>query len=77
MKSKLPIKTQARREFWGKEAKEALRKVLVEFTGCDIQTRGWPCGTCTLELFDAMGVPPEKSNRAWRAILNIRGDKEA
>jgi len=68
--------------------REAFRQFLVEQTGCEVQDgadgNGWPCGTCTMELLNRMGLDegdpeyhernPEhdRHNEVWRAILQIR-----
>jgi len=68
------------------ECKEELRQWLIKWTkGCNIQTGGWSCGTCTIWLLKQLGVresgnynkPRNRLNEVWRAILQIRGDKEA
>ena len=65
-----------------KEAREELRQWLVHYTQCSIQD-GWPCGTCAIHFLKQLGVkeshqhnkPVDRLNEAWRAILQIRGEK--
>jgi len=69
-----------------KQAREDLRKYLVEYTGCEIQD-GWPCGTCIMALLNGLGLddtkpeykehnkPIDRHNEVWRAILQIREEK--
>lgn len=69
-------------------AKRAFRDFLVEYTSCTVQEgedgMSYPCGTCTIALFDGMGLkankpafsehnePHDRANEVWRAILQIR-----
>lgn len=72
-----------------KKAREELRQWLVRNCGgCNIQEgkdqKGWPCGTCVMDLLNRIGLDsskPEYSevneehdrhNEVWRAILQIR-----
>jgi len=77
-----------------KQAREDLRKWLVKYTadcvvqsGCDAKGKhkdfGWPCGTCTINLLNELGLihngeyrahnkPTDRINEVWRAILQIR-----
>jgi len=70
-----------------KEARESLKKWAVKYTaGCNIQS-GWPCGTCFLDLLKELGLdceskeydehnePVDRANEVWRAILQIRENK--
>jgi hypothetical protein len=77
------------------EREKMLSSYIVKWTGCTIQGGfdakgklqdcGWPCGTCTCDLFGRLGVhenkrhnePVDKVNEAWRAILQIRGEEDA
>ena len=72
----------------GKAKREAFRKFVVGYTGCNVQEgengKAWPCGTCANALFGEMGLDSEKpeysrrnkpidrSNEVWRAVLQIR-----
>jgi len=68
------------------EAREALRKWLVKYTGgCELHD-GWPCGTCTCYLFGQLldksapeygehNDPVDRVNEIWRAILQIRAGR--
>jgi len=69
-----------------KEAKEEFRQWLVKHTrGCDIQSDGWPCGTCVIDLLVRLGVKENgnhnveisRENEMWRGILQIRGEEGA
>lgn len=65
-------------------ARDGLRRWLVESTGCAIQHTGWPCGTCTLDLLSRIGLTAnhphyasrnpghDRRNEVWRAIIQIR-----
>jgi len=68
------------------KVREEIREALVGGTGCGIQDgqdeSNWPCGTCTLDLLERLGVeegehndPVDRANEVWRAILQIR-DKD-
>ena len=72
------------------KAREELRKWMVEYTDCDLQTGSggaWPCETCTATLLKSIGLAltdPQYSehndevyhfNEVWRAILQIRDAK--
>lgn len=48
--------------------RETLRIALREATGCTIQNRGWPCGSCYGAMSD------ELTNKDWQAVLLKRGD---
>lgn len=66
------------------EAREALRRWLIAYTGCTIQHDGWPCGTCFNHLLTRIGLDlphpayrisnaePDRANEVWRAIVQIR-----
>ena len=75
-----------------KKAREEFRKWLIEYTGCALQiaedSSHYPCGTCTIALFDSIGLNPkdkayndrekdnvDRANEVWRAILQIRDAK--
>ena len=74
-----------------KEAKRAFCRFLVEHSGCSTQDgkdgMSYPCGTCVIALFDAMGLKQkdaqyedhneelDRANEVWRAILQIRDYK--
>lgn len=58
-------------------AVEDLRLWAVKYTGCSVQDRGWPCGTCMIPFLEALGVQKRHQNTMWRSFLNIRGDKDA
>lgn len=73
-----------------KEAREELRKWLIKWTKCDLQTSksgNYPCGTCVMHLLDSIGLDSKKKeykennnnndrhNEVWRAILQIRDVK--
>jgi hypothetical protein len=68
------------------EAKEELRKWAVKYTGgYDLQSGGWPCGNCFINLLIGIGLdkndpqyhkhnpgPISRINEVWRAVLQIR-----
>ncbi len=74
-----------------KDARETLRLWFLAYTGCfiqeDINGKEWPCGTCTIDLLNKIGLksakkeynkhnrPVDRSNEVWRAILQIRNTK--
>lgn len=70
-----------------KETREAIKELktwLVKWTKCDIQSVGFPCGTCTCNFLGLIGLNPkeeaytehnspvDRANEVWRAILQIR-----
>ena len=69
------------------KAREALRQWAVKETKCDIQSHGWPCGTCFMALLTRIGLDSTKEeyneknedhdrhNEVWRAILQIKEAK--
>lgn len=74
------------------QMREGLRRYLVRATDCAIQEsvdgKGWPCGTCFMNLLTELGLDSSKPeyaennglrdgktdrfNEVWRAILQIR-----
>lgn len=93
MKREITKKNNTKKEITKRnvsEAREELRKWLVDYTGCDIQEGeggGWPCGTCACDLLGSIGLTPsngqyaehnkpvDRINEVWRAILQIRDAK--
>lgn len=53
--------------------KETLRRKLKHKTKCDIQYKGWPCGTCFYATLPR-SMPAKEKQKYWRALLAYRGD---
>jgi len=68
-----------------KRAIKELKEWIIKYThGCVVNNGGWSCGTCTCALLQDLGIkengehnkPVDRVNEVWRAILQLRGDKE-
>ena len=50
------------------QARRELKNAVCNASGCRLQYRGWPCGTCFF------AISKKLTEQDWQAVLLIRGD---